>query len=44
LLEVAEDASRKAEDIGVVTGGPKRAARKIDAVLAVSLSILTPTV
>src|SRR5262249_43092651 len=43
-LEVAEDMSREGKDIGVVSSSRKRAARKIDAVLAVPLSILTPTV
>src|SRR5262245_5412697 len=43
-LEIAEDLSGVAEDIGIVASSPKRAASKIDAILAVPLPILAPTV
>jgi hypothetical protein len=43
-LEVAEDVGCVAEDIGVVSTSLKRAARKIDAVLTVTLPILAPAV
>jgi len=43
-LEVAEDVSRVAEDLGVVAGSLKRPASKIDAVLTVSLRIVARAV
>src|SRR5215467_13859385 len=41
-LEMAEDISRVSEDMWVIAGSVKRAASKIDAVLAVPLPIITP--
>src|SRR5262245_17005672 len=43
-LEVAEDASRVAEDNSVIASGLKPATRKIEAVLAVPLLIVDPAI
>src|SRR5262249_13461936 len=43
-LEVAENVARIAEDIGVVTRRPKRAARQIESVLTIPLLIFAPVI